>query len=64
MIHETGWHANILGFDHNIARKSNLPIVIACAVYTTTDSKEVLVIVNEAVLNADSPSTLMSEYQT
>ena len=64
MIHETGWHANILGFDHNITKKSNLPIVIACAVYTTTDDKEVLVIVNEAVLNANSPSTLMSEYQT
>ena len=41
-----------------------MPIVIACAVYTTTDNKEVLVIVNEAVLNADSPSTLMSKYQT
>ena len=29
-----------------------------------TDDTEVLVIVNEAILNADSPSTLMSEYQT
>ena len=64
MIHETGHHANVLGFDHNIAQKSHLPIIIACAVYTTMDSKEVLVIVNEAVLNANSPSTLMSEYQT
>ena len=41
-----------------------MPIVIACAVYTMTDDKEVLVIINEAILNADSPSTLMSEYQT
>jgi hypothetical protein len=46
MIHETGWHANILGFNHNIAKKSNLAIIIACAVYTTTNDKEVLVIVN------------------
>ena len=59
-----GRHANVLGFDHNIAKKSNLPIVIGCAVYMMTDDKDVLVIINEAVLNANSPSTLMSEYQT
>jgi hypothetical protein len=29
-----------------------------------TDDKEVLVIINEAILNTDSPSTLMSKYQT
>ena len=63
-VHDTGCQANVLGFDHNITKKSNLPIIIACAVYMTTDSKEILVIINEAVLNADSPSTLMSEYQT
>jgi hypothetical protein len=29
-IHEMGRHANVLRFDHNIAKKLNLPIVITC----------------------------------
>ena len=67
-----GWHVldyhhktvDLIGFDKKHAKKQNLPVVNAAAVFRTHDNQLVLGIVFHAVLNASCVTTLASENQT
>ena len=54
--------ANLIGFDVRSATKGGLLIVTASTI-TEVNGKPFLLRVHEAVYNAGSPTTLLSEYQ-
>ncbi|MCP4500508.1 MAG: hypothetical protein GY822_11165, partial [Deltaproteobacteria bacterium] len=56
-------HAELVGFDKDSARKSNLPIVSAITKATTDSGKTVILRAPHMVYNKDSPHTLLSEYE-
>jgi hypothetical protein len=60
----TNRHANVIGFDSNYAKKKHLPIVIGAAVAVNDKGEDILLVVFEGVSNADSPVSLLGEYQT
>jgi hypothetical protein len=64
VLSRTSRHANVVGFDSNYAKKKHLPIVVGAAVTTNDKNEEVILVVFEAVSNADSPVSLLGEYQT
>jgi hypothetical protein len=64
VLSQTSRHANVVGFDSNYAKKKHLPIVVGAAVTTNDKNEEVILVVFEAVSNADSPVSLLGEYQT
>jgi hypothetical protein len=64
VVHETGRHARLVGYDPVTTRSGKCPIVSAYLKVKTNLGRHVLLLVNEAVYNAGSPVTLGSEYQT
>ena len=53
----------VVGFDKELATKSNLPIVTAMSVFEGPKNQRILLQVNEAVLNKSADHLLMSTYQ-
>jgi hypothetical protein len=55
--------ANVVGFDHEAAVKSNLPIVSAINANDLLDGTSVILIVHEAIYNDTANHSLLSEFQ-
>jgi hypothetical protein len=64
VLASTNRHANVIGFDSNYAKKKHLPIVVGAAVVIDDQGHDILLVVFEGVSNADSPVSLLGEYQT
>jgi hypothetical protein len=64
VVHETGRHARLVGYDPATTRSDKCPIVSAYLKVKTNLGRHVLLFIHEAVYNAGSPITLGSEYQT
>ncbi len=60
---ETGRCAHLIGYNPVITKSSRIPIVTAYLKVTASGGIPVLLQRNEAVFNAGSPVTLLSEYQ-
>ena len=65
VISYTGRHASLVGYDPNTTRTEKVPIVLAYikARSSSIGNYPVLLKVNEAPYNPQSPITLLSEYQ-
>ena len=60
----TNCHANVVGFDEFVARKSGLSIVIAVTKYILPDNKGAILLQhNESIYNKDNRTTLFSKFQ-
>jgi hypothetical protein len=55
--------ANVVGFDHEMAIKQNLPIVSAVTALDLQNGQSVLLLVNESIYNETSNHSLLSEFQ-
>jgi hypothetical protein len=64
IIARTTRSTNVVGFDSNYAKKKNLPIVVGCAVVRDHQERDILIVVFDGVSNADSPVSLLGEFQT
>ena len=65
VISYTGRYANLVGYDPNTTRTEKVPIVSAYikAISSSIGNHPVLLNINEAPYNSNSPITLLSEYQ-
>src|SRR5688500_19510001 len=65
VISHTGRFATLVGYDPNTTRTDKVPIVSAFIKARSSTPGQILVIlkVNEAPFNSESPITLLSEYQ-
>jgi hypothetical protein len=61
-VHNTR-RANVVGFDHEAAVKSNLPIVSAITAFNLPDGISILLIVHEAIYNHTANHSPLSEFQ-
>src|SRR5687767_15080716 len=55
--------ANLIGYDPRTTKSKSLPIVTALIKTMSAENVPILIHVNEAVYNQNSPITLLSEYQ-
>ena len=64
VIHETGRHATLVGYDPKSTRSKRIPIVTAYLKTIEPNSGfPVLLKINEAPFHSNNPITLISEYQ-
>jgi len=63
VLHVTKRTATLVGYDPKTTKSSSLPIVTALLKTISSENIPILLRVNEAVYNQDSPTTLLSEYQ-
>ncbi len=59
----TGRHARLIGYDPRSTRSSRIPMVTGYLKALAHNGIPVLLKINEAPCNANSPVTLLSEYQ-
>jgi hypothetical protein len=55
--------ANVVGFDHEAAVKTNLPIASAITAVDLPNRQSLLLIIHEAIYNDTSNHSLLSEFQ-
>ena len=63
IANETGRYAHLIGYDPATTKSHRIPIVTAYLKVRAHNGIPVLLKINEAAYNADSPITLLSEYQ-
>jgi hypothetical protein len=61
-VHNTR-RANVVGFDHEVTVKRNLPIVSAITAFDLLDGISVILIVHESIYNDTANHSLLSEFQ-
>ena len=60
---ETGRYVNLIGYDPSTTKSMRVPIVTAYLKTKGSNGRNVILKINQAVYNAGSPVTLLSEYQ-